>query len=269
MLIFADLIRVMAITDKNYKNMKLNRLIFIFISLACMALAACSDDEPKIPDNAITLNMMNSDNGKTFIGGSDVYINSANNFVSSKCGIVDLGKKGSFSQNPDLTQIAYEMAVTPGNFYQIVLANDVRDIAGERAVSINADYYNLYVDSWLYDSDKEISGAKVRYAECSPKTDKLPAWDNSYPIFLKSWDDNNYAEAATYNFEKGVVIDSDYSVYNVEGYDLANSLQVKITDNKIEFSNKSYTPSGKAKVVMYVRYGRLYTRVQFLVSSSI
>lgn len=248
--------------------MKFNRLIFIFISLACMALAACSDDEPKIPDNAITLNMMNSDNGKTLIGGSDVYINSANNFVSKQCGIVDLGKKGSFSQNPDLTQIAYEMAVIPGNFYQIVLANDVRYIAGERAVSIRADYYNVYVDSWLYDSDKEISGAKVRYAECSPKPEKLPAWDNSYPIFLKSWDDNNYAETATYSFEKGVMIDSDYSVYNVEGY-LADNLQVQIIDNKLKFSNKSYTASGKAEVVMYVRYGSLYTRVQFLVSSSL
>lgn len=100
------------------------------------------------------------------------------------------------------------------------------------------------------------------------QTRKLPAWDNSYPIFLKSWDDDNYRETATYSFEKGVMIDLDYSVYNVEGY-LADNLQIQIIDNKLKFSNKSYTASGKAEVVMYVRYGSLYTRVQFLVSSSL
>lgn len=252
--------------------MKFNTLIIPILSTISLFMTACSDDdEPKIPTNAITVNLMNSDNGGTTIGESDVYINSSNNFVSSYCGIIDLGSKGSFNINPNLTQVAREVAVTPGNFYQIVLTKDIREIAGARAFPITGTFYNLYVDSWIYESDKAISGAKVQYAECTPSIDTLilPEWNTSFPIYLKSWEDDKYAEYATYTFDKNVKIDSNYDIYNIKGDNLASNLTVKITDNKIKFSNSSYTPGCMAEVIMYVRHESLYTKVHFLVSSSI
>ncbi len=245
-------------------------LILPILSSLSLFMTACSDDdEPNIPDNAITVNLMNSDNGGTTIGESDVHINASNNFQSSYCGIVDLGRKGNFNQNPDLSQIAREVAVSPGNFYQIVMAGDIKEIAGARAFPVTGTYYNLYVDSWIYDRDKAISGAKVRYAECTPTPVNIPEWDTSYPIFLKSWDDGRSGEHATYTFDKKVKIGTNYDIYDAVGSDLCRSLTVKIIDNKIELTNTSYTPGGKAEVVMYVRQESLYTRVHFLVSSSI
>lgn len=252
--------------------MKINKLIIPILSAITLFMTACGDDdEPKIPTNAITVNLMNSDNGGTTIGESDVHINSSNNFVSSRCGIADLGRKGSFSQNPNLTQIAREVAVTPGNFYQIVLTGDLREIAGARAFPITGTFYNLYVDSWIYDSEKDISGAKVQFAECTPSIDMsiLPEWNTSFPVFMKSWDDNNYAEYDTHYFDKKVKIDTNYDIYNIKGTDLANELTVKITDNKVVFSNSSYTPGCQVEVVMYVRYESVYSKVRFLVSSSL
>lgn len=243
-----------------------------FLLFACLFVTSCSnDDEPKAPSNAITLNMMNSDNGKTTIGGSDVYINSSNNFVSSQCGIVDLGRKGSLNQNPNLTQIAQEVAVTPGNYYQIVLARDVQNIAGERAFPVNTNYYCMRVDSWLYDADSEISGAKVKYAECFPtiSQDILPDWDTTYPTYLDYYNDGMHVAQATHAFAKGVKIDPNYEEYDFNNYTtsaLYKNLEIKIQDNKITFSNPVYSQGDKVEVIVYARYGSLFTRVHFIVS---
>lgn len=44
-------------------------LILPILSSLSLFMTACSDDdEPNIPDNAITVNLMNSDNGGTTIG---------------------------------------------------------------------------------------------------------------------------------------------------------------------------------------------------------
>ena len=88
--------------------------------------------------------------------------------------------------------------------------------AGARAFPITETYYNLYVDSWIYDSDKEISGAKVQYAECTPSIGMniLPEWNTSFPVYLKFGDDNKYAEHATHTFDKNVKIDANYDIYN-------------------------------------------------------
>lgn len=243
-----------------------------FLLFASLFAASCSnDDEPKTSANAITLNMMNSDNGKTTIGGSDVYINSSNNFVSSYCGIVDLGRKGSLTQNPNLTQIAQEVAVTPGNYYQIVLASDVNIIAGERAFPVKTNYYSVFVDSWIYDANNAISGAKVKYSECYPSisSDVLPEWDTLYPVYLDYYNDGMYMAQATHTFAKGVMIDPDYEVYDFNddaASSLYKNLEIKIQDNKITFSNPVYSQGDKVEVVAYIRYGSLYSRVHFIVS---
>lgn len=243
----------------------------ILTTLLCafsLSLISCSNDEPQIPTNAITVNMMIGDSGTT-IGGSDVYINSSNNFTTSYCGIADFGTKGSFNQNPNLTQIAQEVAVTPGNYYQIVNSKDIRTVAGERAYPINTNYYNVYVDSPIYDKENDICGAKVKYAECFPAVSEklLPKWGSSFGLYLQSWD--NYHEGATYKFEKNVTIDKNYRIYEVEGGSyFADNLEVEIQGNEIKFSNKSFTPGSKAEVVVLVRYESLYTEVHFIITSS-
>lgn len=245
----------------------MNKLLITLIAFFAITAVSCSnDDEPQMPANAISLNMMNGDS-ETTIGGSDVYINTSNNFTSLFCGIANLGKKGGFSLNPNLTQIAQEVAVTPGNFYQITLANDIRTVAGARALPINTNYYNVYVDSWIYDKDNNISGAKISYAECYPQSKLLSEWDTVINVKLKSQDEE-YLETATYPFSKGCEIDKNFNIYSLDGNTaLSDNLELEIKGNQIKFSNTSYAPNCKARVEMLVRHESIYTRVIFDVES--
>lgn len=110
--------------------------LIALVTLLTIEVVSCSKiDEPQMPVNAISLNMMIGDS-ETTIGGSDVYINTSNNFTTLCCGIADLGKKGGFNNNPNLTQITQEVAVIPGNYYQITLAEDIQTIAAARAYPI-------------------------------------------------------------------------------------------------------------------------------------
>ena len=59
----------------------MNKSAILTIIIACLAFASCSsDDEPKIPTNAISLNLTRD--GGTTIGGSDVYMNNSDNFTT-------------------------------------------------------------------------------------------------------------------------------------------------------------------------------------------
>ena len=56
----------------------MNKLLITLFSFLAIAVVSCSDDdEPKMPTNAIALNMMIGDS-ETTIGGSDVFINASN-----------------------------------------------------------------------------------------------------------------------------------------------------------------------------------------------
>lgn len=159
----------------------MNRFLITLSTLLIFTAVACSDDdEPNIPSNAITLNMMIGDS-ETTIGGSDVYINSSNNFTTSYCGIADLGKNGGLTKAPNLTQIAQEVAVTPGHYYQITLADDIKTVAGARALPIGSNYYNVYVDSWIYDKDSDISGAKSAMPNVTPRPSSSPTGTPRFP----------------------------------------------------------------------------------------
>lgn len=106
----------------------MNKLLITLFSFLAIAVVSCSDDdEPKMPTNAIALNMMIGDS-ETTIGGSDVFINASNNFTSYDCGIADLGRKGGFNQNPNLSQLAQEIAVTPGNSTRLFLPTRFRQL---------------------------------------------------------------------------------------------------------------------------------------------
>lgn len=239
----------------------------IILFLACLFMTACSnDDEPNIPTNAIPLNMMIGD-GETTIGRSDIHINTSINFISSYCGIADLGKKGDLNKNPYLSQIAQEVAVTPGNFYQITLARDIRTIAGARAFPINTNYYNIHVDSWIYDKNKNITGAKISYTECYPKTKQLPEWDSEITVKLEN---DRYFETATYSFPKGCSIDKNVDAYFPNGYeDLTETLKFDIKENQIKFSYPMHVSTPMPRVVLLVRYENIYTRVSLTFESSL
>lgn len=232
-------------------------LITLFLFLAIAVVSCSDDDEPKMPTNAIALNMMIGDS-ETTIGGSDVFINASNNFTSYDCGIADLGRKGGFNQNPNLSQLAREIAVTPGNFYQIVLANKVKTVAGSRALPVNTNYYNVYVDSWIYDKDKNIAGAKISYTECYPEIKQLPEWDSQVAVTPI---DDDYYYKASYTFPKGCNIDKNVDAYFTDGYqDRTDELEFEIKENQIIITYP-YSSSHKPDVQLYVRYESVYTRV--------
>lgn len=249
--------------------MIMNRLFITLVSLAAISAVSCSnDDEPKIPTDAIALNMMVGDNSTT-IGGSDVYINSNMNFTSSYCGITDLGSKGGFKKVPALSQIAQEVAVTPGSFYQIVFVRDIRTVADERALPLNSTYYNVFVDSWIYDRENDITGAKINYAECTPEVSQLPKWNSSFEVSMKAENRDDYLETAVYSFPKGCEIDDNFEVNNIDGYNsLKGSLQIELDGNRVTFTNNEWTGEGRAQVALLVRYGSVYTRVFLIVKSS-
>ena len=73
--------------------MNTKKIVGIFLlSLCTMCFVNCSDDDtPDDPADTITLNMLNEHNGKTYLGESNVYINEANNFITSKNFISDVG----------------------------------------------------------------------------------------------------------------------------------------------------------------------------------
>ncbi|MDE6270460.1 MAG: DUF5036 family protein [Muribaculaceae bacterium] len=236
----------------------------LFALSALLAVSCSNDDEPDIPNDAIALNLAVDDSRST-VGGSDVYINSSLNFTTSQCGIADFGRKGGLNRNPGLTQIAQEVAATPGNYYQVTLARDIRTVAGARAYPLNASYYNVYVDSWIYDKSNDISGAKISYTECFPQTDRLPGWDEDIAVSLVS---GPYSQTATYTFPKGCAIDEDIDVYYIDGhYDFASNLEVVVEGNQIKFTNTAYTPDSKARAVVLVRHDSVYTRVNLIVGS--
>ena len=205
---------------------------------------------------------------ETAIGGSDVIINESGNFNTSRCAIADLGTKGEFNKNPNLTQIAQNVAINPGNFYQITLVNDIETVAEARAMPLNANYYNVYVDSWIYNKDNDIVGAKIEYAESYPQYKNLPEWGKTIDLKLNK-NKAQTEENASYSFPKGCKIDREYDIdYQKGSYDLARNLNVEIKDNQIKFSNTYPASGGTVPVKVLVRYESTYTKVYFNVKTS-
>lgn len=246
----------------------MNKLsVTLFALLAISTIACSNNDEPKIPSNALALNMMMGDR-ETAIGGSDVIINESGNFNTSRCAIADLGTKGEFNKNPNLTQIAQNVAINPGNFYQITLVNDIETVAEARAMPLNANYYNVYVDSWIYNKDNDIVGAKIEYAESYPQYKNLPEWGKTIDLKLNK-NKAQTEENAAYSFPKGCKIDREYDIdYQKGSYDLARNLNVEIKDNQIKFSNTYPASGGTVPVKVLVRYESTYTKVYFNVKTS-
>lgn len=106
----------------------MNKLLITLFSFLAIAVVSCSDDdEPKMPTNAIALNMMIGDS-ETTIGGSDVFINASNNFTSYDCGIADLGRKGGFNQNPIYRSLPRRLRLRPAISTRLFLPTRFRQL---------------------------------------------------------------------------------------------------------------------------------------------
>lgn len=246
---------------KNYKLHTFAAMAALFC-LTLVTASSCSSDEdmPWIPDSVISLNMMNESNGNTKLGDSNVYINNADNFTSSSSSavIASLGMSGSYTAAPLLTQLAKEVAVTPGEFYQVFNDRDIKMFAsGKRALSVNADYYNLYVADWINDSNGKHIGAKVSCNVEATEHVTLPEW-NEVVITLTHGIGNNSSwvepEESLYTFPSGCEVNVDYNGW--EDY-----LMVEVEGNVVtaRFSNNRPRQSGQA--YLYVREGGFYSRV--------
>ena len=55
-------------------------LLLLFTAVGCS-----KDDAPNDPEGTVSLNMLNSDNGHTWLGNMGVYIDSSDNFVCRNC----------------------------------------------------------------------------------------------------------------------------------------------------------------------------------------
>ena len=241
------------------KALKTSILLFV-----CLLAGSCSNDEPKLPDNAISVNIMKEGFGGTTIGQSDVYINVYDNFVSEQCGITDLGSKSNLITNPNLGLMAQDVAVEPGRYYQFFLLNNVKTVAGEWAISLQNAYYNVYVDSWIYQAD-EVAGAKITYAETYPQNDKLPEWDSTLEVILK---DTDSGEVGSYTFDKSVAIDPDFTIVEAQN-SLDKHIEITVKGNTISFFNAAYIVQGFVKLRLLLRQGSVYTRVLMIVNSPV
>lgn len=117
----------------------------------------------------------------------------------------------------------------------------------------------LYVDSWIYDKDKDIAGAKISYTECFPEVKQLPEWDSH---FSGTHQNDGYGkERATFTFSKGCHIDKNVDAYFTDGYNnLTDELEFEIKENQIVITYP-YLTSHQPDVRLLIRYESVYTRV--------
>lgn len=161
--------------------MKKNKLLRILLAGLLLVGTSCSkDDIPDDPTETVSLNMHDEQNGKTLLGGSDVYINKANNFRSASCFISDAGNAGGVGaiKAPLLTNLVREAAVVPGRLYQIFDGEAVQTFpSGTEAVLVGAGYYQVYVLSAITIDNKSV-GAVVKYIPVHPDTRGLPEFES-------------------------------------------------------------------------------------------
>lgn len=231
--------------------------------LAGMTVTSCSSDDDGCvyPDTVISLNMMNESNGDTMLGDSNVFINNADNFTSpsSSAVIGSMGRNGNYTAAPVLSQLAKEVAVNPGEFYQVFNDSDIRMFAsGKRAFSVGGTYYNMYVADWISDAEGDHIGAKVSFNMMTPEVNGLPKWNEVVGTLTHvmsssaSWTEPD--GGCSIEFPSGSEINVDYN--GMESY-----ISIEVNGNVVttQFTNNRPNLSGQA--YLYVRDGIFFTRV--------
>ncbi len=137
-------------------------LLLLFTAVGCS-----KDDAPTDPEGTVSLNMLNSDNGHTWLGSMGVYIDSGDNFVCRSCSMAEAGPSGGISSIDRLllNNLAKQVAVREGYGYAVYRDEDVlRFPSGQTALLADAVYYRMRVDTRLTDSETgESVGAQVKY----------------------------------------------------------------------------------------------------------
>jgi len=202
---------------------------FLLSLCVTAGFTSCGDDDIKFPEGTASLRMMNEDNGQTTLGNSDVYLTRDGNFRSDQFPIFDMGKTRGISDigMPNFENMAPEVAAQPGHGYVVCEADDVQTFpSGRKAIAQNSLVYRFYVDSWIEDKDKNITGANVQFLLGEPDEESaLPAWESR--LATVTWDYDK-GESATVSLKfptadievlpLGNTEDQDYGLlYQVSG----------------------------------------------------
>lgn len=138
--------------------------IFLFFAAAICLIACEKPDESGNPnadvEELITLEIFNEDNGKTEIDEMRLYINKNNCFeiyYTMESGVYEVGrKKLSSIEKDDVWGIKWDRSapVNPKHSYIVKC---------ETGPYIIRDYYKLYVNDYIYNTEGKVIGATVQY----------------------------------------------------------------------------------------------------------
>lgn len=246
------------------KFSKRNLLNILLMSLTFTAVTSCDkdDDDSSYPSDAVTLNMLDEQNGKTLLGTSDLYINKSNNFRTYSYLLSDVGKVSGVGakMDPKTGNLVKEAAVIPGHMYQIFNPTVLRDFAsGTKAVQVGAGYYQVYVASKIT-SDNVTTGAVVQYVLAYPDGNNLPKLNQNMGTFLTTEDrvEIPLPKGAEYFFEE------HNSSGDVGAFEISN-VNGKLVVALNNWPDKYRGPWGTYKT--YIRLGNVFTIVVFNVGT--
>ncbi|MDR0891873.1 MAG: DUF5036 family protein [Mediterranea sp.] len=231
--------------------------IFTLLAISTSCWISCDkEDDTADPPEAITLNMMNELNGKTFLESSALYINKANNFTSnsSVCAIKDAGEAFGIGAKKelDVNQLAPEVAVVPGHFYQVFTRDDVYEFPSKQsAIKVGSICYQVYVSSNLSEGRTNI-GAKVKYLIKTPNDNSLPPWGKT--IGQLSWTDK-------WLLQMKVPSNCEYAVLRYPPGMSSSSIEVSIRENDMLTIELKRDISAIGVCEIYLRSGAVFTSV--------
>lgn len=235
---------------------KLDLLGILLMSLTFSVFTSCDKDDAEDPVDAVTLNMLNEQNGKTLLGTSDVYINKSNNFRASSNFISAAGSASGVGVKiePQMGNLVREAAVIQGHVYQVFDRETICEFpSGARALQVGAGYYQVYVVAPIT-SDDILTGAMVKYMLTYPNRKGLPEWEHDLGRL------GYVGETVEMALPKGAecFFEEHSSSGNAEAFHVSTTGgKLVITLNKMP--NPDYGPYGTYRT--YIRSGNVFTTV--------
>lgn len=228
-------------------------LILLSAILSLASLTGCDTNNTNSqPIETTTLNMHNEDNGKTFLGTTDVYINNANNFTSSSFVFTSLGRQGSISipTTPKLSNLVTEIAVEAQTGYQIFDKSCIRKFpSGQIAVFEGAVFCYVYVNNLITNDEDKTIGAQVEFASMYPNSETLPPYGEYIHTFTGETEEFEYQLSPNFEY----VIDSSWASHRDFQIELTDkTLKIKLLVSPNEHNNFGPYP-------IYIRDGIVYT----------
>ena len=162
----------------------MKRFLLVTLSACALAFGACSkEDAPKgDPAGSASLNMMNESNGRTMLGGSDVYVDDAGNFVASSSVIAYVGRvNGLNGVTMRFDNLVRSAAVDVGGGYLVYDGDSLHEFpSGHVALAAGTTYYRMRAESIITGENdatgkQEMTGVKVvYYADKAGNAEILP-----------------------------------------------------------------------------------------------